>query len=102
MPHRIVLRVINDHYETLSDKVVNYFGFVATTGSITAGAYNETYTSKMFTPELWTIPDVAAIVGMFGVVSMVLKNGVDIWLSIQREKRLKRQKVEANDDSNQG
>lgn len=85
MPMRI-LNALSDHADSLLSKVIHYSGIAAVSGTVTNGAINKTFTERLTTPDLWSIQDFCAIVGMFVALTLMVQAMVNIYLSIKKSK----------------
>ena len=92
-----IAKSISDHGNEAAAKFIHYIGVVSVGGGVTTGVVNDTYTSKILSPELWTISDFAAIVGAIGGVTLIVQNIVNIWFAVQ-EKRLKIKRMQKTQD----
>lgn len=81
-----VLMAISEHGNLLLHKGINWFGAISISAGVTLGAATDT-ASRIAQPEMWGLPDWAAVVSIAGGISFVIKNIVDAYFKIKNKGR---------------
>lgn len=90
-----IIKPISDHGNEIAAKITHYVGLPASGIGVATGVVNDTYTSKLLNPSVWTPADFAAIAGGVASIFLVMQIAVNIYFSIkERNLRLKREELE--------
>lgn len=95
-----ILNETSNYFDAILYKVLIFAGAAGVGGNVVNGVASNTYTERLLQPT--SIQDIcaiiAAIVGIFGGLVIILERCVNIWLSIRKNKRIEEQADKLSND----
>lgn len=84
-----LLHSISDAGNVIASKVTTWFGVASISTGATLGVVNDTaHKVASSDPMIWTLQDYAAVIAMFGGITLVIKNIVDIYFRVKSKGKL--------------